>query len=311
MSFESPLRLLGLLVPLLLASWYLGRYARNERRAVPFSSLRIATSPSGGSGWRRHLPAVAAMLSMIALVAAFARPVLAVPVPVDEASIVVAVDVSLSMGAQDVSPSRIEAAKAAATDFVDLAPDSLRIGLVAFAGTALPVTTPTTDHDLVKEGISRFGLGQGTAVGEAIFSSIDSIIASAPRDGAPAAIVVLSDGETTMGRSELDGAARAGEIDIPVYTIAFGTTAGSISFEGERVPVPVNEGALEQVATQTGGRFFRADSRSELSSVFADIESQIAFEVEDRPVGDWVAATGLILLALAVAASIRWFDRIA
>ena len=311
MSFESPLRLIGLLVPLVLISWYLGSYARNERRVVQFSSLRLATTPSQGSGWRRHLPAVLAVLSMVALVLAFARPVMAVPVPVDEASIVVAVDVSLSMGAEDVDPSRIEAAKRSATRFVEVAPDTLRIGLVAFAGTALPVTAPTTDHDLVTEGIRRFGLGQGTAVGEAIFSSLDAIVASAPPEGAPAAVVVLSDGETTMGRDELEGAGSAAELGIPVYTIAFGTLGGSIDVEGERVPVPVNEGALAEVAERTGGRFFRAASAAELSSVLSDIESQIAFEIEDRPVGDWVAGAGLGLLALAAAASIRWFDRIA
>ncbi len=311
MSFEAPIRLLALVVPLVLASWYLGGYARRERHDVTFSSLGLATSPGTGPGWRRHLPAAVALLAMMALVVAFARPLLAVPVPVDEASIVVAVDVSLSMGAEDVEPTRIEAAKAAAVEFVELAPSTLRIGLVAFAGTALPVTAPTTDHALVKEGITRFGLGQGTAVGEAIFSSVDAITANSPELGAPAAIVVLSDGETTMGRSELDGASRAGQIGVPVYTVAFGTRSGSILVEGERVPVPVNEGALAQVADQTGGRFFRAASQAELASVFDDIESQIAFEVEERPVGDWVTAVGLLLLAVAAGLSIRWFDRIA
>ncbi len=309
MSFEAPIRLAALLVPLGLAVWYLVSRARSESVVIRFSAMEAARRAASATLWKRHLAAVLALLGMVAMVVAFARPVMAVNVPVDQATIVLAMDVSLSMAADDVAPSRLEAAQDAADRFLDLAPTTLRVGLVAFAGNALPVAAPTDDRALVREAVRRLGLGQGTAVGEAVFSSLEQIRLAAPPEGAPAAIVVLSDGETTMGRPDAEAAQAAVADGIPVYTIAFGTAAGEVTFEGQTIPVPVNQGALADVAESTGGTFFEAATEAQLRSVFDSLETQIAFEEEERQVTDRFVGGALIALVAAVALSIRWFDR--
>lgn len=184
------------------------------------------------------------------------------------------------------------------------------MGLVAFAGTALPVGGPDTPREVVREAVSRLALGQGTAVGEAIFTGVDLIRRSAPPEGAPAALVVLTDGESTMGRPESEAVVVAQQAGIPIHTIAFGTERGVVEFQGEIIPVPVNEGVLASVAEATGGTFSVAASEGELRQVLDSVGSQIAYETEDREVTDWFAAGGLVAVALAVAASLRWFGRV-
>lgn len=309
MNFEAPLRLAALLIPIALAAWYVVARARSSSVTMRFSALEAARRASARSAWKRHLAAGLALLGIAAMVVAFARPVMAVEVPVDQATVVLAMDVSLSMAADDVSPSRIQAAQDAADRFLDLAPPTLRVGLVAFAGNALPVAAPTADRELLREAVRRLGLGQGTAVGEAIFSALDQIALSGPPEGAPAAIVVLSDGETTMGRADSEAATAAVDAGIPVYTIAFGTSAGTVTFDGDVIPVPVNNGALADVAAVTGGTFFEAATEAELRSVFDSLESQIAFEEKEQEVTDRFVGAALIAMIGAVGLSIRWFDR--
>ncbi len=310
MTFEEPVRLAALLAPLLLGAFYLFGRLRGEATMIRFSALEAARRASSRSSWKRHVAVALALVGMVTMVVAFARPVMAVQVPVEQATLVLAMDVSLSMEADDVAPTRLAAAQQAARRFLELAPETLRVGLVAFAGNALPVAPPSADRALVSAAIERLGLGEGTAVGEAVFASLDQIRLSAPPEGVPAAIVVLSDGETTMGRPDADAAVAAVEAGIPVYTIAFGTPNGQIVFDGEIVPVPVNDGALQQVAEMTGGVFFEAASESQLRSVFDALESQIAFEPEERQVTDRFVGAALVALIAAMALSIRWFDRV-
>jgi Ca-activated chloride channel homolog len=310
MRFEEPLRLLVLVAPLALAVWYLTATLRGEATLVRFSALEAARRASGRAVWKRHLATALVLIGLATMVVGFARPVMTVQVPVEQATVVLAMDVSLSMDADDVAPSRLEAAQQAALRFLELAPPTLRVGLVAFAGNALPVAPPSADRALVATAVGRLGLGEGTAVGEAVFASLDQIRLSAPPEGVPAAIVVLSDGETTMGRPDIDAAGAASAESIPVYTIAFGTPAGEITFDGQRIAVPVNEGALAQVAEVTGGQFFEAANEAELRTVFDALESQIAFEPEERQVTDRFIGAALIALVAATALSIRWFDRV-
>ena len=314
MRFTSPERLVLLLVPvLLLVVMYVVR-RRRHRTIVRFTALDLVDEVAPRRpGWRRVATTAVALLGITALAAAFARPVVAVPVPREQASLMLAVDVSLSMGAGDVEPTRIAAAQDAAKRFLEIAPEGLNIGLVAFAGTALPVLPPEADRALVNVAIDRLGLGQGTAVGEAIFSSLDqlALVASQADVGdAPRAIVVLSDGETTVGRSETEAAIAAAEAGVPVYTIVFGTDSGFITFQGELIPVPAAEGRLQEVAEATGGQFFATASEAELSQILEAIGSEIGLTTEDRDVTDWAALAGLVLLATASAASLRWFGRI-
>ena len=233
----------------------------------------------------------------------------------------IAVDVSLSMEATDVDPTRIAAAQEAALAFLDLAPEELRVGIVAFAGTAAPVLTPTTDRDLARLAIDQLTLGEGTAIGEGIFAAVQLMTlqpaaggepaAPADENGVPAeAIVVLSDGETTMGRPDLDAAEAAVDAGIPVWTISFGTSAGEVVIQGDRIPVPVNEGALAEVATATGGEFFQAATADELQSILDEIGFRVGVEEEDREITDWFTGAGLILALLAAAGSLVWFSRL-
>lgn len=310
MTVEAPIRLLALVVPAALLAWFLFARARRSREVVRFTSLELAEQVTTRSGWRRWVTAGAGVLGAIVLAVAFARPVVAVPIPQEQASLILAVDVSLSMGSADVAPSRIEAAQDAAGRFAAIAPNDLNIGLVAFAGTALPVLAPDTDRTPLETAIGRLGLGQGTAIGEAIFSSLEQLDAAVPDPDVPKAVVILSDGETTVGRPDSEAAAAAVEAGVPVYTISFGTRSGTIDFQGERIAVPVAPDPLRQIAETTGGQFFETASESDLSQILAEIGSEVAFETEDREVTDWFAAGGLALLALAIAGSIRWFGRI-
>lgn len=311
MTVEAPLRLLALAVPFLLSGWFLLARSRRTSRFVRFSSLDLADRVAPRlSGWRRWFSASAGILGAVVLAVAFARPVVAIPIPQEQASLVLAIDVSLSMGATDVEPSRIVAAQDAAAAFSDLAPGDLNIGLVAFAGTALPVLAPDTDRTPLNTAIGRLGLGQGTAIGEAIFTSLDQLRAAVPDPEVPTAIVVLSDGETTVGRPDAEATAAAIEAGVPVYTISFGTASGVVEFQGDRIPVPVSPEPLRQIATSTGGAFFETANEEDLSAILAEIGSEIAFETEEREVTDWFAAAGLALVAIGIAASIRWFGRI-
>ncbi len=310
MTVEAPIRLVALAVPAALLAWFLLTRARRSTAVVRFTSIELAEQVAPRTGWRRWITAGAGILGAVVLAVAFARPIVAVPIPQEQASLILAVDVSLSMGSSDVEPSRIEAAQDAATRFAAIAPDDLNIGLVAFAGTALPVLGPDTDRTPLRTAIARLGLGQGTAIGEAIFSALEQLETAAREPDVPKAVVVLSDGETTVGRPDSDAAAAAVEAGVPIYTISFGTQSGTIDFQGEQIAVPVAPEPLRQIAEATGGQFFETASEADLSQILAAIGSEIAFEVEDRDVTDWFAAGGLALLALAIAGSIHWFGRI-
>jgi Ca-activated chloride channel family protein len=311
MTFLSPARLVLLVVPAaLLGSLVLVRL-RRHRTVVRFTALDLVdTVAPRPAGWRRKATASAALLGIVTLAVAFARPVVAVPVPREQVALVLAIDVSLSMGAADVDPTRIAAAQDAARRFLDVAPEGLNIGLVAFAGTALPVLPPESDRALVEVAVDRLGLGQGTAVGEAIFASLDQLALSGLDGEIPTAIVVLSDGETTVGRSETEAAQAAVEAGVPVFTIAFGTDRGVIRFQDGTIPVPAAEGRLREIAETTGAQFFTTATEAELAQILESIGSEIGYETEDREVTDWAALAGLGLVGLATAGSIRWFGRV-
>ena len=338
MTFLEPVRLLLLVLPALLAVAYLVALRRREQYAVRFTNLELLDKIAPETpGWRRHVPAVALLLGLVALTFAVARPAMAVQVPREQATVVLAVDVSLSMDADDVDPSRIEAARRAARSFVELAPDELEIGLVSFAGTAVPVLAPTTDRTAAIRAIERLVLGEGTAIGEGIYTSVRLIEATAAArldadpgatptttvpaepddvgtdgetdDDPAAAIVVLSDGETTMGRPDLEAADAATAAGIPVSTVSFGTQSGVVFIQGETIPVPANNGALREVAETTGGEFFEAATGGELQEILDTVGSEVGLEEEQREVTHWFAGAGLVMVLLAAAGSLLWFAR--
>jgi Ca-activated chloride channel family protein len=269
------------------------------------------------------LPAVGLIIAAVVATMAFARPVVAGETRESSRLVVLAIDTSISMEAGDVSPSRVDAAREAAGAFLDSVPEGVAIGVVGFDGVARNLISPTTRIEAVRGvidgSINHSGLGEGTAIGEAVFLGIEAIEASgveteddsATSDEAVGTIVVLSDGETTMGRSNDEAATAARSAGIPVHTIAFGTDAGTIMdpFEGE-VPVPVNEEALAELARQTDGRALSAASVEQLSQVYEDLGRSVTVEREQVEIGDWFAGAALGLLCLAGVGSLVWFGRL-
>jgi Ca-activated chloride channel family protein len=324
-EFLNPGRLLILALPVALVIGYLVLQARRRRYALRFTTVEMLDEVAPDRpGWRRHLTALGLIMAAVVATVAFARPVIAGETLESTKIVVLAIDTSISMEAEDVSPSRIDAAREAATAFLDAVPEGVAVGVVGFDGTARHLVSPTTRIDAVRrviEGaIDHGSLGEGTAIGEAVFLGIEAIESSveaageevAPESGeAAGTVVVLSDGETTMGRSNDEAATAARSAGIPVHTIAFGTDAGTIQdpFNGE-IPVPVNEQALAELARQTEGKAMTAVSVEELSQVYEDLGRSVTVEREQVEIGDWFAGAALGLLTLAGVGSLLWFGRL-
>lgn len=323
-GFLSPARLLILALPIALVIGYLVLQARRRRYAVRFTTVEMLDEVAPDRpGWRRHLTALGLVMAAVVATIAFARPVIAGETLESTQLVVLAIDTSISMEADDVSPSRIDAAREAAAVFLDAVPAGVAVGVVTFDGTARHLISPTTRIDSVRrviEGaIDHGSLGEGTAIGEAVFLGIEAIEGSSVETGeetpasdeASGTIVVLSDGETTMGRSNDEAADAARSAGIPVHTIAFGTDAGTIQdpFEGE-IPVPVNEEALAELAAETDGKAMTAVSVEQLSQVYEDLGRSVTVEREQVEIGDWFAGAALGLLCLAGLGSLLWFGRL-
>jgi Ca-activated chloride channel homolog len=315
-SFLSPWRLLLLFVVLALAVVYVLFQRRRSAYAVRFTNLDLLESVAPKRpGWRRHLTAAVQLLALGVLVVAFAQPTHEVKVPRERATVVLAIDVSLSMEATDVSPSRIDAAKAAATSFLDDVPREVNVGLVSFSGTSSLEVAPTTDRKAVADAIAKLQLGEGTAIGSAIDTSLDALgtVPPAP-DGSvvPAAIVVMSDGTTTMGVSNEEAAARAKQEAVPVSTIAFGTDKGTVTIgeTGEVVQVPVDSKALAAIASETGGQSYEAATQGQLTDVYASIGSSIGFDTVDSDITEWFVAGALLGFVVAAGFALTWSNRI-
>jgi Ca-activated chloride channel family protein len=226
------------------------------------------------------------------------------------------------MQATDVAPSRLDAAKAAVADFLDTVPDGVAVGVIAFDSEARQLIQPTTNLDAVRRVIERAELGEGTAIGEAVFLALDSIETASTQlgrdetrasDSPPAGtIVLLSDGETTDGRPNDDAAAEAKARGIAVNTVAFGTDSGTIEdpLTGVPVPVPVNEAALADLARTTGGQSLQAETADELATVYQDLGRNLQVDVQRREVTDWFAGASLLLLVVAATGSLFWFGRL-
>jgi Ca-activated chloride channel family protein len=312
LSFLAPgwLALLAAVAALIVA--YVLVQRRRSRYAVRFAALPLLERVMPREpGWRRHVPAAAFLLTITGLVLAMARPVLEVQVPRERATIVVAVDVSLSMGAQDVAPSRITAAVTAAREFVAELPETFPVGLVLFDGSSSVAVPPTPDRAAVTSAFDRISLGGGTAIGDAVRTSLEAVRSS---DGGaeppPARIVLLSDGANTTGTPIPAAAAEAAAAGVPVSTIAYGTPTGTATIDGESVRVPADVDALAGLAAGSGGHAYRAESAAELEAVYADIGSSIGFRTEEREVTGAVLALALLAALAAAAGSLAWFSRL-
>ncbi len=313
-GFAAPWLLLLLLPVFALLVAYLVQQRRRSRYAVRFASLpmlqRVAAT---GPGWRRHVPAALLLVAFALLALAVARPYADVRVPRETATVVVAVDVSLSMQATDVDPSRLEAASVAATRFVEDLPEGFTVAVVTFSGQVTVVAPAGSERSQAVEALENLTLAESTAIGEGVFTSLDQVrqqAARTGRDDVPAHVVLLSDGTNTVGRPPEQAAAAAVEAGVPVSTIAYGTPSGAVEVEGQLVPVPVDERSLAALAEQAGGAAYTARSGDELGQVYDDIGSAIGWTTEEREVTTWVATLALLLGLLAAGLSLRWFSRL-
>jgi len=256
---------------------------------------------------------------LVELLADIARPREAGSDRIDlrrEPTVIMAVDVSLSMKATDIDPTRFQAMQTAAKQFVDVLPARINLGLVSFAGTATTLVPPTTDRAQVRTAIDHLQLAEATAIGEAVFTSLSAIenyqdsLDTPSRDLPPARIVLLSDGYNTVGRDDTQAIDAATSAKVPVSTIAFGTDYGTLDLNGETVPVPVDRATLKKIADETGGSYSQAASAGELEKVYADLGSQIGYTTEPHDISPWFVRAGVFLAFLGAVLSLLWTQRL-
>ncbi|WP_139980200.1 VWA domain-containing protein [Nocardioides litoris] len=313
---------LWLLVPVAaLVVLYLLAQRRRSAYAVRFATLpmleRLAPKRPA---WRRHVPAALLLAAFVVLCFAAARPEVDREVPRERATVIVTVDVSLSMQATDVAPDRLTAAREAAATFIAGLPDGFNVGVVQFAGSASVLAEPSPDKAEAVAALDRLELAEGTAIGDGVLTSLAQVEALGDQsttdpDGGesepvPATIVLLSDGTNTVGSSVDQAAAAATEADVPVSTIAYGTPTGTVEVDGQIVPVPVDQPSLDALAEATGGNGYSAETAEQLDQVYDDIQSSIGYRTEPQDVTPYVVALALLLGLVAAGFSLRWFSRL-
>ena len=321
-EFQHPLWLVLVVVPLALAIGYVIALRSKRRRTVRFGNFGVLrTVDRGGRRWFTHVPAVLLILSLLALVVALAGPQKEQKVPRNRATVMLVVDVSLSMESTDVAPSRLEAAQQAATTFANNLTPGVNLGLVSYAGTASMLVAPTTDRGPVVRAVERLRLDERTATGEAIYTATQAVTTFTESLGGtdqapPARIVLLSDGKETVPadpteeRGAFTAAERAEEAGIPISTISFGTLSGTVDIQGRPQPVPVDDASLRTIAEISGGDFFTASSLEELDSVYRTLEEQIGFEWKKADASRPWLVIGSLLAMLAAAGSLVAHRRI-
>ena len=336
MSFSWPWALLALLViPLVLAVWWWMR-RRRRRDAIRVTSIALVRAAvPGRSRWRRRIPAALLVAGFAVLGVGAARPQVTVPVPSTSATILLALDISGSMCSTDVDPNRITAAEKATSDFISSQAGGPRIGLVTFAGTAGLLVPPTHDTQALLHALDGLTTSRGTAIGQAILTSLDVIAQADPavaptgvRSGsgggagyADDAIVVLTDGANTQGVDPLTAARQAADRHVRVFTIGFGTTHpaplvcdglqygggfGGFGGFGGRNPLIADDAALKRIAATTGATFYRAQNAGQLQGALANLPGTFTVVHKHVNIAAWLASVGGLLIATAVALSLWW-----
>jgi Ca-activated chloride channel family protein len=343
MSFLWP-EILWLLAALpLLPLAYLWLLRRRRRAALRYSSLEVVRSASGRP-WRHHVPPVLVLAALAVLLLAAARPVGRATLPWTRSSIMLAMDVSLSMRVTDVKPTRLAAAQEAAKAFLGELPKDIDVGLVTFAGTAQVVQAMTTDRDALVNAIDAFQMQFGTAIGSAIVLCLaelfpdqgirleDMLFGPRPKPGgrddgkaapkpfkpvAPgsyesAAIVLLSDGRRTTGVDTLDAAKMAADRGVRIYVVGLGTPDGEVlAPEGMAIYMRLDEPTLREVARMTGGEYYYAGTAEQLRTVYQNLRSRVELQTRDTELAPVLAVAALVLLVAAAVLSMLWSGRLA
>jgi Ca-activated chloride channel homolog len=345
MSFQWPSLLWGLALLPILVLLYLWLLRRRRKQTVRLASVAIAKAALGkGPGWRRHVPPALLLLALAVLLLATARPTATITLPLSQRTIILAMDVSGSMRAEDVKPNRLVASQDAAKAFVADLPREVRVGVVSFAGTAAVVQAPTTSRDDIVAAIDRFQLQRGTATGSGLVLSLATLFPDhgieiqhitgqrkfpgtplgqddkakpaftpvAPGSYNSAAIIMLTDGQRTTGPDPMEAAKMAAERGIRVYTVGIGTTSGEvIGFEGWSMRVKLDEDTLKAVSSQTLGEYFYAGTAEDLKKVYQSLSSKMVVERKETELTALFAALGALLALVSAGLSVWWFGRVA
>jgi Ca-activated chloride channel family protein len=313
MSFASPLWLLTLAaIPVALAA-YLVAQRRSRRYAIRFPAL--ATLKAAGAGavsWRRHVPAALVLGSILALGLALARPRVTHRIPVGEASMVLVIDHSGSMAADDVQPTRLAAAQAAANTFISEMPRTVKLGAIGFGSSPDTVQQPESDHGAARANVDAQTAGGGTDTGDALALALQLLHGSSAKHP-PSAVVLLSDGAANVGPDPVTVARQAAHERIPIYTVALGTPNGTLANPDPLAPpiaVPPDPQLMQAIAAASDARAFNAQTADQLSSIYKHLGSELGSVARKREVTVFFAVGGLALLVLAVASSIRWTGRL-
>jgi Ca-activated chloride channel homolog len=318
MSFSWPLALIALAAVPVLVAVYIDRDRRRVASQAEFGNPDLLPNVVDREPGRlRYLPPLIMLVALVFLIVGVARPHATVSVPREEATIVLAMDVSRSMKATDVEPTRLDAARTAAKTFLDEVPEKFRVGVVSFATRAVVGVAPTEDRELVVTALDTLAPGEGTAIGDAVALSLR--VGQPQEEGVeapPRAIVLLSDGARDGGRVEpAEAAQQAKQRGVPVYTVLVGTPDGVVEEQltgGFRriIRVPPNPETLEQVAATSGGTFFQAPDAEGLKSVYEELGSRLGTREQDREITDVFAAIAAALVLVAATISAVLFKRV-
>lgn len=323
-----------LLVPVLIVAYILMQ-RRRRRYAVRYASLSLVKEALGkGPGIRRHIPPALFLLSLTILIVAFARPQSVVTLPQNEGTVILTIDTSGSMAADDVKPNRMEAAKAAARAFVERQPPSVQIGVVSFSDNAFMVQAPTTNQDAVIAAINRLEPQRGTAIGRGIITSLTSIVDQGGSEGpslngsqlpaatptptplpagvyAPAIIILLSDGENNSWPDPLDVVQTAVQRGIRIYTVGLGSAEGSVlHISGRSIRTRLDESTLRQIAQVTNANYYSASNENDLKAVYENLDTRLVLKTEKTEVTAIFTGLGILFSIFAGTLSLIWFNRL-
>ena len=323
MTFGSPLYLLALLLVPAVVALYVVHHRRRSRVAARFASPPLLPNVVDREpGRRRHVPPAILLIALTALLVGLARPKAEISAARQNATIMIAIDTSRSMAADDVQPSRMEAAKAGIREFLAEAPDSYRVGVISFASDARVVAPPTRDRELVDVALNQLRTGEGTALGDAIAKAVEvgqavgAGAAATNEQPTPTTVLLVSDGKEDGGLVTPEEASQlAQERGVPVFSVGMGTPDGVVEVPlaggyTARVEVPADPETLRSVAGETGGRFFSSPTLEQLRTVYGELETRLGREEEWREVTVAFAAAGAIMLLLGGALSASWFRRL-
>jgi Ca-activated chloride channel homolog len=341
MSFLWPTSLFFLVAVPVLLGLYIWSQRRRRKYALRYASLSLVKEALGrGPGIRRHIPPALYLLSVAFMLFALARPITVVKVPSQEGTVILAIDVSMSMRATDIKPDRITAAKEAAKAFVEKQGDSVKIGVVSFASDASIVQAPTLDHDLVLEAIDRLRLQRATAIGRAVLTSLDAIWEDEGSEGdqpsavltqpqnpnapqtpaktavpgaakASASIILLTDGQNNQFPPPLAIIDQAISRGIRVYTVGVGTPAGAVlSLEGRSIRTALDETTLKQIAEDTDAQYFLATSDADLKKVYENLSTELVLRTQKTEVTALFTLVAAVFSIVASALSLLWFNRL-